>query len=380
LSLIYLDNAATSHPKPESVYDAVSHAMRHASANPGRSGHAMAIEANRIIYNARESIAEMFNIAHPERIIFTPNATSALNIAIKGTLKPGSHAITTTMEHNSVVRPLRYLAQSGVELTKVQASPEGVLDPADIKAAIRPETALIVMTHASNVIGTITPVEEIVEIAHDHGVPVVLDAAQSAGAIPIDVEAVGADFIACPGHKSLFGPQGTGFLYISRKVDPRPILFGGTGSRSDLEDMPDFMPDRYEAGTLNTPGIAGLAAGVEYIMERGLNNIRTHELALIKRLMDGLNGLGNIKVYGVGEPTQRVGVVSFNVDGVDPAEVGNRLDAEFNIAVRVGIHCAPDAHRTMGSFPGGSVRVGLGAFNMESDVLALIEAIEKIGK
>jgi len=283
------------------------------------------------------------------------------------------------MEHNSVVRPLRYLAQSGVEVTKVQASPEGELDPADVKAAIRPDTSLIVMTHASNVIGTITPIEEVVSIAHERGIPVVLDAAQSAGALPIDAEAVGADYIACPGHKSLFGPQGTGFLYVSPKVSPRPILFGGTGSRSDLEEMPDFMPDRYEAGTLNTPGIAGLAAGVRYILARGIEDIRAHEIRLIGKVIDGLGALGNVRVYGVGEPSKRVGVVSFNIDGVDPAEVGNRLDAEYGIAVRVGIHCAPDAHRTMGSFPGGAVRVGLGAFNTDSDVQALIEAVERIG-
>jgi len=376
--MIYLDNAATSHPKPEQVYEAVDHALRHVSANPGRSGHAMSIEADRLIYNAREDVARLFGIRHPERIIFTPNATAALNLAIKGLVRPGGHCITTAMEHNSVTRPLRFLAGIGAQFDKVTVSPAGVLDPADVAGAIKENTKLVAITHASNVIGTVTPVREITSLAHERGVPVLLDAAQTAGAMPIDVEEMGIDLIACPGHKCLFGPQGTGFLYISPSIDLRPILFGGTGSRSDLELMPDFLPDRYEAGTLNTPGIAGLAAGARFIMEKGIENIRAHEISLIGRLIEGLAGIPGVRVYGVTGPDLRASVVSFNIEGVDPAEVGNRLDAEFDIAVRVGIHCAPDAHKTMGSFPGGAVRMSPGYFNTLAEIGAAVDAVRKI--
>lgn len=376
--MIYLDNAATSHPKPGQVYAAVDYALRHVSANPGRSGHAMSIEADRLIYNAREDVARLFGIRHPERIIFTPNATAALNLAIKGLVRPGSHCITTTMEHNSVTRPLRFLAGIGARFDKVTVSPEGVLDPADVAAAIKENTRLVVITHASNVLGTVTPAAEVTRLAHARGVPVLLDAAQTAGAMPIDVEAMGIDLLACPGHKCLFGPQGTGFLYISPSIDLRPILFGGTGSRSDLELMPDFLPDRYEAGTLNTPGIAGLSAGARFIMEKGIENIRAHETGLIGGLIEGLAGIPGVRVYGVPDPNLRASVVSFSIEGVDPAEVGNRLDAEFGIAVRVGIHCAPDAHKTMGSFPGGAVRMSPGYFNTLEDISVAVDAVRKI--
>lgn len=376
--MIYLDNAATSHPKPEAVYLASDYAMRHVSANPGRSGHAMAIEADRLIYNARENIARLFGIRHTERIIFTPNATAALNLALKGLVRPGGHCVTTTMEHNSVVRPLKFLTSTGAEVTRVAADNEGRLDPSGIADAIRDNTKLVAITHASNVIGTITPAAEIARLAHSRGVPVLLDAAQTAGAVPIDVEAMGIDLLACPGHKCLFGPQGTGFLYISPKLDLRPILFGGTGSRSDIELMPDFLPDRYEAGTLNTPGIAGLSAGVEFIMERGIENIRAHEVGLIGMLLGGLSSVPGVRVYGVTEPERRAAAMSFNIDGVDPAEVGNRLDAEFDIAVRVGIHCAPDAHRTIGSFPGGTVRMSPGYFNTPAEIDAAVSAVKVI--
>lgn len=376
--MIYLDNAATSHPKPESVYEAVDYAVRHVSANPGRSGHSMAIAADRLIYEARETVARLFGIRHPERIIFTPNATSALNLAMKGLVRPGAHCITTTMEHNSVTRPLRFLAGAGAEVDKVQTSPEGVLDPSDIAAAIKENTKLVVMTHASNVIGTITPVAEVTKLAHARGVPVLLDAAQTAGAVPIDVEAMGIDLLACPGHKCLFGPQGTGFLYISPDIDLRPILFGGTGSRSDMELMPEFLPDRFEAGTLNTPGIAGLSAGVTYVMERGVDSIRAHESALVGRLIDGLSSIPCVHVYGVRDANLRASVVSFNVDGLDSAEVGNRLAFDHDIAVRVGIHCAPDAHKTMGSFPGGAARMSPGLFNTEAEIDAAVDAVREI--
>ncbi len=372
--MIYLDNAATSHPKPASVYERVDYVLRDCSANPGRSGHAMAIEAARIIFEARESIAKLFNIAEPDRIIFTPNATGALNLAILGLLKPSDHCITSTLEHNSVIRPLHAVEQRGVKVTRVAADPQAIAD------AIDPQTRLIAVTHASNVVGAIHPIAEIISAAHSRGVPVLVDAAQTAGSVPMDVAALGVDLLACPGHKGLFGPQGTGFLYIAPNLNPEPILFGGTGSRSDLEDMPDFAPDRYEAGTQNTPGIAGLGAGVEFLLEHGVEQVRAHELALLSQLMDGLAAIHGLTIHGPRDPAQKTGVVLFTLEGVDPAEIGDRLDAEFDIAVRVGLHCAPQAHRTIGTFPAGGIRISPGFFNTAEEIDRTVAAVSQIAR
>ena len=376
--MIYLDNAATSHPKPESVYKRIDFVLRNASANPGRSGHRMAIEANRVIFESRESIARLFNIGHPERIIFTCNATAALNLALNGLLQPGDHAITSDIEHNSIVRPLKFLSQQGVNVHRVQASREGSLDPDEISSAITCETRLIAVTHASNVIGTITPIAEIIKAAHNKEVPVLIDAAQTAGSVPIDVEALGVDMLACPGHKGLFGPQGTGFLYVSPKISLNPTVFGGTGSRSDLDRMPDFLPDRYEAGTLNTPGIAGLGTGAEFIFSKGVEAVRTHEKHILSRLMDGLSRTAGVKIYGTNDMDRRAAVVSFTIEGIDPAVIGDRLDTDFGIGVRVGIHCAPDAHKVIGSYPKGTVRMSPGYFTTPEDIDRAIEAIGEI--
>jgi cysteine desulfurase / selenocysteine lyase len=378
--MIYLDNAATTHPKPPSVYQRMDDVMRHWSANPGRSGHAMAIESARIIFQTREIIAKLFNIPDPDRIIFTPNATGALNLAILGLLKPGDHCVTTSMEHNSVIRPLHALAKKGVTVTKAGAAPDGSIYPQVVAAAVERRTRLVVVTHASNVAGTLTPIGDVISLAHDRGVPVLVDAAQTAGSVPIDVAALGVDLLACPGHKGLMGPQGTGFLYIAPHIDLAPILFGGTGSRSDLEDMPDFAPDRYEAGTQNTPGIAGLGAGVEFLLERGVANVRAHELALLRQLMEGLSSIDGLRLYGARDPERKTGVVLFTMDGVDPAEIGDRLDQEFGIAVRVGLHCAPQAHRTLGTFPSGGVRMSPGYFNTAQEIDQTVKAVAQIAK
>jgi cysteine desulfurase/selenocysteine lyase len=376
--MIYLDNAATTHPKPPSVYKRVDDVLRNWSANPGRSGHAMAIEAARIIFQTRESIAKLFNIADPDRIIFTGNATGALNLAILGLLKPGDRCVTTTMEHNSVIRPLHSLERKGVTIAKVAGARDGSIYPHAVAAAIDRSTRLVVVTHASNVAGTITPIADTISLAHDRGVPVLVDAAQTAGCVPIDVQALGVDLLACPGHKGLYGPQGTGFLYIAPHVNLQPILFGGTGSRSDLEDMPDFAPDRYEPGTLNTPGIAGLGAGVDFLLERGVEQVRAHELALLRQLMDGLATIDGLIIHGPRDPARKTGVVLFTLDGVDPAEIGDRLDQEFGIAVRVGLHCAPQAHRTLGTFPIGGVRMSPGYFNTAEEIAQTVEAVSRI--
>lgn len=378
--MIYLDNAATTHPKPPSVYARVDEVLRNYSANPGRSGHAMAVEAARIVFETRESIARLFNIANSDRIIFTPNATGALNLAILGMLRRGDKCVTTTMEHNSVVRPLHMLSEDGVLITAVNGARDGSIDPQAIAAAIDRRTSLVVVTHASNVTGTITPIAEIVSLAHERGVPVLVDASQTAGSVPIDVAALGVDLLACPGHKGLYGPQGTGFLYIAPHLNPEPILFGGTGSRSDLETMPDFAPDRYEAGTQNTPGIAGLGAGVEFLLQQGVEHIRAHEIALLERLMDGLASIDGLHQHGPRDAAQKTGVVLFTVDGIDPAEMGDRLDSEFGIAVRVGVHCAPQAHRTIGTFPAGGVRLSPGFFNTVDEIDRTVDAVCRIAK
>ncbi len=378
--MIYLDNAATTHPKPASVYERVDSVLRNWSANPGRSGHAMAIEAARIIFQTRESIAKLFNIPDPDRIIFTPNATGALNLAMLGFLKPGDRCVTTTMEHNSVIRPLQALERKKVTVAKVAASRDGSIYAHAVAATIDRSTRLVVVTHASNVAGTISPIAEIISLAHDRGVPVLVDAAQTAGSVPIDVAALGVDLLACPGHKGLLGPQGTGFLYIAPHVNLEPILFGGTGSRSDLEDMPDFAPDRYEAGTKNTPGIAGLGAGVEFLLECGVEQVRAHEVALLRQLMDGLAAIDGTTLYGARDPERKTGVVLFTLEGVDPAEIGDRLDQEFGIAVRVGLHCAPQAHRTLGTFPLGGVRMSPGFFNTADQIDQTIKAVSRIAK
>jgi cysteine desulfurase / selenocysteine lyase len=376
--MIYLDNSATSHPKPEEVYTAVDTALRSCSANPGRSGHKMALEANRLIFEARENISRLFGIKHPERIIFTQNATGALNLAIKGLLAPGDHCVTTSVEHNSVVRPLHCLSRQGIGVGRVNASGEGLVDPEDIAAAINKKTRLVAVNHASNVIGTINPVAKIAAAAHDRGVPVLVDASQTAGTVSINVEESGIDLLACPGHKGLFGPQGTGFLYVAPHINLRPILFGGTGSRSDMEDMPDFLPDRHEAGTLNTPGIAGLNAGVLFLLRTGVENVFSHEDLLCKMFIEGLSDIPGAKVYGPDSCTRRAAVISFNIGDIDPSTIGNRLDAEFDIAVRVGIHCAPGAHRTIGTYPRGTVRVSPGYFTKQEDIETALEALKRI--
>ncbi len=376
--MIYLDNAATSHPKPEPVYKRMDFVLRNASANPGRSGHRMAIEANRVIFDSRENVARLFNIRHPERIVFTCNATAALNLALKGLLQPGDHAITSDIEHNSIVRPLKFLSQQGVNVHRVQASREGAIDPDYISSAITCETRLVAVTHASNVIGTITPIAEIIKTAHNKEVPVLIDAAQTAGSVPIDVEALEVDLLACPGHKGLFGPQGTGFLYVSPKINLNPTVFGGTGSRSDLDRMPDFLPDRHEAGTLNTPGIAGLGAGAEFLLAEGIETVRAHEKYILSRLIDGLSSIPGVKIYVTRDMERRAAVVSFAIEGMDPAGIGDRLDTEFGVGVRVGIHCAPDAHKVIGSYPKGTIRMSPGYFTTPEEIDLAIEAIGAI--
>jgi len=383
LSPIYFDNAATSWPKPPEVIRAMVRFMEEVGANPGRSAHRLSAEAARIVYDAREALAELFHVPDPLRIVFCSNATEAINLALKGLLRPGDHVVTSSMEHNAVMRPLRALERQGVEVTVVPCSPEGFLNPADLEGAIRPNTKLIALNHASNVVGTILPVAAAGEVARRHGLLLLVDAAQTAGAYPIDVEADKIDLLAFTGHKSLLGPMGTGGLYIGERValsDFEPLKRGGTGSRSELEEQPDFLPDMCESGTLNAVGIAGLLAGVRFVLERGVEEIRRHEVELTQKLIEGLSTIPGVTVYGGRDPQRQTATVSFNVEGLEPSEVGLRLDEERGILCRVGLHCAPAAHKTIGTFPRGTVRFGLGYFNTMEEVERAVEAVGKLAK
>ena len=381
--MIYFDNAATSWPKPPGVAEAMVHFIDDVGANPGRSAHRLAVESGRIVYGAREAVAELFKASDPLRVVFGHNVTEALNLALRGLLHAGDHVVTSSMEHNSMMRPLRALEEQGVELTVVQCSPEGLLDPAGVEAAVQANTVMIALNHASNVVGTLLPVAEAAGIARDHGLLLLVDAAQTGGAYPIDVQADGIDLLAFTGHKSLCGPMGTGGLIVDERVDVaqmEPLKRGGTGSRSEREEQPDFLPDMCESGTPNAVGLAGLGAGVQWVLERGVDAIRAHEVILAQRLIDGLLGIRGVTVYGGLDATRQTATVSFNVAGRAPSDIGLLLDEEFGIMCRVGLHCAPAAHRTIGTFPTGTVRFGLSAFNTSEEVDAAVAAVGQLAR
>ncbi len=375
----YFDQAATSRPKPKAVLEAMIRYQREICASPGRSGHRLSVEAGRIVFHARDALAELFGVADPLRIALTKNATEALNIVIQGFLKPGDHVVTSGMEHNSVMRPLRAREREGVGLTVVTASPEGLLDPDDVRRALRPETRLLLVTHASNVTGTIQPVAELAALSRETGIPLCLDAAQSAGVLPLAAEE-GIDLIAFTGHKSLFGPQGTGGLYLREGLEKeiRPLLRGGTGSRSESEEQPSFLPDLYESGTPNTVGVAGLEAGVRFVLSAGLDQIRRREEGLTRRFLAGLRNLEGVTVFGPKEAERRTAVVSVRLRRLSPSAAALALDERFGILCRPGLHCAPAAHRTLGTFPEGTLRFSFGYFHTEDDIDEAVRALEEL--
>jgi cysteine desulfurase / selenocysteine lyase len=375
--LIYLDNAATTWPKPDTVWEAVVACGKQKCGNPGRSGHRLAVEAAREVFAAREAVADLFNAGDSSRIIFTCNATGALNTALQGFLKSGDHVLTSSMEHNSVMRPLHALREKGlITYTVVPCSPRGELDPDEVRKAATKSTRLIVLTHASNVCGTILPVKEVKKLLPD--IPLLVDSAQTAGVLPFDVQDAGIDMLAFSGHKGLYGPMGTGGLYVGKEVRLDPFIQGGTGSRSEELSQPDFMPDALESGTLNVPGLSGLRAGVEFMRKEGPQVIRDHEISLTKLLLDGLSGNGNIRIHGIQDPERQTAVVSITIEGRDPGEVARLLDRDFGIATRASLHCAPLAHRTLGTFPGGTVRLSMSYMNTKEDVLGAVRALEAI--
>lgn len=378
--MIYLDNAATTFPKPEAVYRAVDDCLRNYCANPGRGGHKLSLKSGRVLLDTRDLLSELFNAGSMESIVLTHNATEALNLAIKGFLKKGSHVITSSMEHNSVIRPLKSLERMGVETTIVQCNENGEINVDDIEKEIRKETVLIAVTHASNVVGTILPISEIGALAKSYKLGFLVDASQTAGVFDIDVEKMNISMLAFTGHKSLMGPQGTGGLYIREGIELNPLKEGGTGSKSESLYQPDIIPDRYESGTHNTPGIAGLYAGINFIKAAGINNIRKHELELTRLFIAGLGNIKGVEVYGTKDISKQAPVVSINIGGIGSSDISYILDQTFDIATRSGLHCAPLAHKTIGTLEQGTVRFSFGYFNTKEEMEKTLEAIEQITK
>ncbi len=377
--MIYLDNAATSFPKPEAVYQALDHFARHDLANPGRAGHKMALAAERALDDGRHELNQFFHGEAPERFVFTLNCTDALNMAFKGVLVEGDHVVTTDLEHNSVSRPLRAMEIAGkIALTRLKADAGGTVEPDAIRRAITPKTRLIAQTHASNVVGTVQPIAEIGKLAREHDLLFLVDAAQTAGVIPIDIQAMNIDLLAFPGHKSLFGPTGTGALYAGSRAKVGVWREGGTGGDSSSETQPRALPYFLEGGTPNVLGVAGMTAGVKFVAAQGLDKIHRHEGDLLERLWRRLDEIGGFKVFGHRDMNKRVGTLSFQSEALPAAELGGILDQAFDIAIRPGLHCAPYIHRALGTFPDGAVRVSPGAFNTTEDIDRLGAALAEI--
>jgi cysteine desulfurase family protein len=375
---VYLDNAATSWPKPEAVYRAVNHFMREVGATPGRGGHRREKEAQRIADKARAALARLFNAPDPQGVAFTMNATQAINVALKGLLRPGDHAATSSIEHNAVWRPLKALERRGVQVTAAPCAPDGTLDPADVETALRPNTRLVALLHGSNVLGTLLPIAEIGEICRRRGIPFLVDAAQTAGAYPIDVEAMGIGLLAFAGHKGLYGPHGTGGLVVRPGVALETWVEGGSGVESASERMPEPLPARLEAGTHNAAGIAGLLEGVRFVLEQGVERIRAHEMAMAALLVEGLGEIPGLTTLGPDDPARRTPVVSIVVEGYSPDQLAGVLDQVFDVATRAGLHCAPQAHRTAGTLECGALRFSPGYFTTAADVRYAVESLREI--
>ena len=378
--MIYFDNGATSFPKPPGMVAAMSHCMSDYCGNPGRSGHAMSMRTGEEVYKTRVSLAKLFNISGPERVVFTINATEALNIGIKGALKSGDHVITTAMEHNSVLRPLNALEGFGVAHSIVRCGPDGTLDLKSIKDALRPSTKMIVCTHASNVVGTIMPIREIGEFAKSKNLIFMVDAAQSAGCLPIDVEDMKIDMLAVPGHKGLLGPLGTGALFVRDGLAPRPLKEGGTGTESKSRKQPSDPPESYESGTINAPGIVGLGFSTKFIRKLGVEKIKEYEESLIRQADEGLRNMRGVSVYGPLDCSKKTSITAFNINGKGCEEVAQILNDRFGIAVRAGYHCAGLAHKTIGTWDTGAVRLSVSPFNSKKEIKTAINAIYIISK
>jgi len=379
---IYLDNAATSWPKPECVYDAVDRYQRQVGSAAGRGAYRDAVEAQRIVADARRGCAALLGVSDPTRIVFGGNGTDALNLAIHGLLRPGDHVVATVCDHNSVLRPIAAARdRQQVEATIVSCSSEGLVDPGDIRRSLRANTRLVAITHASNVTGAVQPILQIVNAVRQHEALLLVDAAQTAGHMPIDVDELGVDLLAASGHKGLLGPLGTGLLYIRSGVELLllPMRQGGTGIDSQAETQPDRLPERYEAGNLNVPALAGLAAAARFLGERGLHSIQAHESQLCRQLVEGLSAVNGVRVYGPESLDQRTGVVSFSIEGYDPQELAAMLDATTSIQCRAGLHCAPLMHRALGTEDrGGLIRFSAGWATTTEQVEQAVNSVRAV--
>ncbi|MCP4539349.1 MAG: aminotransferase class V-fold PLP-dependent enzyme [Chloroflexi bacterium] len=377
--LIYLDNGATSFPKPEDVYVAMDQTYRRLGVNPGRSGYDICLEAGSVVDDTRKLLTTLFNGTDPNRLCFSYNSTDALNLIIFGMLRPSDHAISTTIEHNSVLRPLYHLARDNdVAVDYVPFDDAGFVDPDEIKKKFRPNTRLVIVNHASNVVGTVQPIREIGQYCREAGIPFAIDSSQSAGKIPIDMEEQFVDVVAFTGHKSMFGPMGIGGLYVREGIKIRHTRAGGSGVRSADRAHIEEYPFRLEYGTPNVLGIAGLQAGVKWVLNKGLDEIHAHEMKLTQMLRDGLAAIPGVTLYCQDDLANHIAVLLFNIDGMDPADVGTLLDVDHNIACRTGLHCAPLVHEQLGTANArGAVRFGIGPFNTEEHIQTAIEAIKE---
>lgn len=377
---IYLDNGATSYPKAPGVGEAMLDYVNNVGANVNRSTYATASTAAMILLDTREQLCRLFNFDDPTHVIFTPGMTAGLNMLLKGYLKPGDHVIVSSMEHNAMMRPLVQLEREGVEFSRIPADRDGIARAQDIIPLIRPNTKLVAVMHASNVCGSLLPVKEIGAICRERNIPFILDAAQTAGHYPIDFKELGLSALCAPGHKGLLGPQGIGVMLIDHEFakSVEPLIAGGTGSASDSEELPPYMPDRFESGTMNIPGVYGLNAALTYILEKGVDSFRAHEEVLTKRFLDGLKDIP-VRLAGTWDMDKRVGVIAVDFTGHDNAEAAFALE-QAGILTRCGLHCAPSAHKTLGTFPQGVVRFSLGYASTEADVDGALEAIRTIAK
>jgi cysteine desulfurase family protein len=378
--LIYLDNGATSFPKPEEVYTFMDYYYRNFGVNPGRSGFDLCMEAGEVIDATRKQLTKFFNGTDFNRLCFSYNSTDALNLVISGILEKGDHAISTTIEHNSVLRPLYHQSEyNGVEVDYIPVDSKGFVDPDDFPGAFKKNTKLVVVNHGSNVIGTLQPIKEIGAHCQKHGIPFAIDASQSAGKVPIDLEEQNLDIVVFTGHKSLLGPTGIGGLYVREGIEIRVTRAGGTGVRSAVRTHLFEYPYRLEYGTVNSIGVAGLHTGVKWLEERGIQNIHEHEMKLTTMLRDGLQDVEGVTLYCQDDLTDHIGVFLFNVDGFEALNVGTLLDVDYNIASRTGLHCAPLVHEHLGTVEiHGAVRFGIGPFNTEEHINTAIEAVKEI--
>lgn len=377
--MLYLDNAATSFPKPPQVAAAIAEFLAGSAGNPGRSGHRLSMAAQSVVTETRRRLAGLLGVRDPDRLVFTANGTDALNTALHGVLRPGDRVVTTGLEHNAVARPLHALSQRDVDWATLRCEPDGGLDLAELeRTLVGAPTRLVVITHASNVTGTIQPVREAAELAHRHGALVLVDAAQTAGVLPIDVVELDVDLLAVTGHKGLLGPTGTGALYVDQRLSLRPSRLGGTGSRSESLEQPRELPDALEAGTVNTVGIAGLGAALQALRDLGAGEPRRRERELTTQLVLGLEEVEGVVVHGPADPARRVAVVSISVAGWEPSDLAAALDSSFGIAVRAGLHCAPLAHRSIGTFPEGTVRLSPGWTTTTEEISIAVAAIREL--